>query len=152
VKELRDDFNFPGMAVLQFAFGSNPTNEFLPHNYTHNQVVYTGTHDNNTTMGWWQEELSGQKKDFARSYLNLSPSQNEDAHWRAIRAVMASVSDRVVFPLQDVIGLGSEGRMNTPGTTEDNWAWRFTPDQISEADEEMLKELTYMYGRASSYD
>jgi 4-alpha-glucanotransferase len=153
VKQLRDAFEFPGMAVLQFAFGSDPTNEFLPHNYTRNQVVYTGTHDNNTTVGWWEEELSDEKKDFAQSYLNLpSSSQKEVLHRRAIRSLMASAANRVVFPLQDVIGLGSEGRINTPGTTEDNWAWRFTPDQISDENEEMLKELTYVYGRASSYD
>ena len=151
VKELRDAFGFPGMAVLQFAFGSDPTNEFLPHNYTQNRVVYTGTHDNNTFMGWWTEELSDEKKDFAQSYLHLSSSRDDAAHWQAIRAVMASVADRAVFPLQDVIGLGPEGRMNTPGTTEDNWAWRFTPDQISDDDEKTLEELTYVYGRASGY-
>lgn len=153
VKDLRDAFEFPGMAVLQFAFGGNPTNEFLPHNYTRNQVVYTGTHDNNTTVGWWEEELSDRRKDFAQSYLNLpDSSQKEVLHRRAIRSLMSSAANRVVFPLQDVIGLGGEGRMNTPGTTEDNWAWRFTPDQISDEDEEMLKTLTYLYGRASSYE
>ncbi len=153
VKALRDTLAFPGMAVLQFAFGGTPTNEYLPHNHRRNLVVYTGTHDNNTTVGWWKEELSEEKKDFARSYLGLSEhSQDEEVHRHAIRAAMASVADRVVTPLQDVMGLGTEGRMNTPGTTEGNWAWRFTPDQISEDDEQVLEELTHLYGRASSYD
>jgi 4-alpha-glucanotransferase len=153
VEDLRDAFGFPGMAVLQFAFGGTPTNEFLPHNYTRNQVAYTGTHDNNTITGWWYEDLSDQRKDFARSYLNLSGSSREEGlHRRAIRSLMGSAADRVVFPLQDVIGLGSGGRMNTPGTTGNNWTWRVTPDQVSEEDEEMLKELAYVYGRASSDD
>ncbi len=153
VKDLRDTFEFPGMAVLQFAFGGTPENDFLPHNHRRNLVVYTGTHDNNTTVGWWQEELSDEGKDFARSYLDLPENgQDEEIHRHAIRAIMASVADRVVIPLQDVIGLGSEARMNTPGTLNGNWEWRFTPDQISEEDEEFLKELTHLYGRASSYD
>lgn len=153
VEALRDTFEFPGMAVLQFAFGGSPTNEFLPHNYRRNQVVYTGTHDNNTTVGWWKTELSDEEKDFAQSYLDLPPrEQGEDIHRHAVRAIMASVADRVVIPLQDVLGLGGNARMNTPGTESDNWTWRFTPDQISDEDGEMLKELTHLYGRASSYE
>ena len=153
VKALRDTFEFPGMAVLHFAFGGSPDNEFLPHNHRRNLVVYTGTHDNNTTVGWWEEELSDEGKEFARSYLNLPEHEEDvDIHRSAVRAIIASVADRVVFPLQDVIGLGSEGRMNTPGTMDGNWAWRFTPEQLSEEDEEVLEELTHLYGRASSYD
>jgi len=152
VKALRDTFDFPGMAVLQFAFEGSPTNEFLPHNYHQDLVAYPGTHDNNTTAGWWSEALSTEGKKFARSYLDL-PDENPAAHIHrhALRALMASVADRVVTPLQDILGLGSEARMNTPGTTSDNWDWRFTPDQLSEADAEALKELTYLYGRASGY-
>ena len=153
VKALRDTFEFPGMAVLHFAFGGSPDNEFLPHNHRRNLVVYTGTHDNNTTVGWWEEELSDEGKEFARSYLNLPEHEEDvDIHRSAVRAIIASVADRVVFPLQDVIGLGSEGRMNTPGTMDGNWAWRFTPEQLSEEDEEVLEKLTHLYGRASSYD
>jgi len=149
VEALRDAFAFPGMAVLQFAFEGSPANEFLPHNYRRNLVVYTGTHDNNTTVGWWREELSDEGKDFARSYLDLPDGDGGQAiHRHAVRAVMASVADRAVIPLQDVIGLGSEGRMNVPGTAENNWTWRFTLDQIAEEDEEVLKEFTYLYGRA----
>jgi len=153
VKDLRDQFALPGMAVLQFAFGGSPENNFLPHNYRRNLVVYTGTHDNNTTVGWWRNDLSDEGRAFARSYLNLpEPVADEEVHRHAIRAIMASVADRVVIPLQDIMGLGSEGRMNTPGTLEENWTWRFTPDQIAEEDAEVLKEFTHLYGRASSYD
>jgi 4-alpha-glucanotransferase len=150
VEALRDTFEFPGMAVLQFAFGGNPANEFLPHNYERNLVAYPGTHDNNTTVGWWTEDLSAEGKEFARSYLD--PSSEGNIHRHAFRALMASVANRVITPLQDVLGLGSEARMNTPGAPDGNWTWRFTPDQISDEDEDMLKELTYLYGRASSYD
>ena len=153
VGELRDTFDFPGMAVLQFAFGGSPENKFLPHNHRRNLVAYTGTHDNNTIAGWWREGLSEQRKPFVQSYLNLPDENPGDAvHWHALRAVMASVAARVVTPLQDVIGLGSEGRINTPGTEENNWTWRFTADQISEEDEERLAEITHLYGRASDYD
>ncbi len=153
VKALRDRFALPGMAVLQFAFGSTPQNDFLPHNYRRNVVAYTGTHDNDTTLGWWRHGLSDQGRAFAASYLNVSPSAPDAAvPTQAVRALMASVARRVVIPFQDVLGLGTEARMNTPGTTDDNWAWRFTPDQLSEETEEMLNELTYVYGRASSYD
>jgi 4-alpha-glucanotransferase len=152
VKALRDTFEFPGMAVLQFAFGGSPDNDFLPHNYRQNLVVYTGTHDNNTTVGWWRKKLSDEGKDFARSYLNLPENEgDEEIHRHTVRAIMASVADRVVVPMQDVIGLGSEGRMNTPGTMGDNWEWRLLPDQIAEEDEEFLKDLTHLYGRASGY-
>jgi 4-alpha-glucanotransferase len=153
VGALRDTFDFPGMAVLQFAFGGSPENKFLPHNHHPNLVAYTGTHDNNTIAGWWREDLSEQRKPFVQSYLNLPDESPGDAiHHQALRALMASVAARVVTPLQDVIGLGSEGRINTPGTEENNWTWRFTPDQISEEDEERLAEITHLYGRASDYD
>jgi 4-alpha-glucanotransferase len=153
VKDLRDTFEFPGMAVLQFAFGGSPDNDFLPHNYRRNLVVYTGTHDNNTTVGWWENGLSDDGKEFARSYLNLpDEGGDEEIHRHAVRSIMASVADRVVIPFQDVIGLGSEGRINTPGTQQGNWTWRFTPDQVSEEDEEFLTDLTHLYGRASGYN
>jgi 4-alpha-glucanotransferase len=153
VKSLRDAFEFPGMAVLQFAFGDGPDNEFLPHNHHSNLVAYTGTHDNNTIVGWWREGLTEEQRAFVRSYLNLpTESPGEAVHRQALRALMASVADRVVTPLQDVIGLGSGGRINTPGTKGNNWTWRLAPDQVSEDDEERLAELTHLYGRASEYD
>jgi 4-alpha-glucanotransferase len=151
VEALRDAFGFPGMAVLQFAFEDDPSNEFLPHNYRRNLVAYPGTHDNNTTVGWWNEDLSGDRaRGFARSYLNLDAT-TADVHEQALRALMASVADRVVTPLQDVLGLGAEARMNTPGRPNGNWRWRFVPEQITEEDEAVLSTLTRIYGRADDY-
>lgn len=150
VDTLREIFGYPGMSVLQFAFETDPTNEFLPHNYERNLVAYPGTHDNNTTVGWWCEDVGANAKSFAQSYLDL-PSPDIEIHRECMRTLMASVADRVVIPMQDVMGLGSEARMNTPGETEGNWSWRFTPDQISKDDEEMLTDLTVLYGRARTY-
>ncbi len=147
VKDLRDDFDLPGMAVLQFAFEDDPTNPFLPHNYHKNLVAYPGTHDNNTTVGWWQDDLSSDAaRDFAKSYLDLE-RRDGDIHEQSLRVLMASVANRVVIPMQDVLGLGGLARMNTPGTQQDNWAWRMTHDQLSDEAEEMLKTFTYIYGR-----
>lgn len=151
VEALRDQFEFPGMAVLQFAFEDDPTNEFLPHNYRRNLVAYPGTHDNNTTVGWWKNDLTlPEARDYARSYLALDSSQ-APVHVQLLRTLMASVADRVVTPLQDVLGLGEEARMNTPGSPNGNWSWRFTRGQINEAVEERLSTLTRIYGRAEEY-
>lgn len=148
VDVLRETFDFPGMAVLQFAFEDDPSNEFLPHNYRRNVVAYPGTHDNNTTVGWWENDLSGAEvRAFARTYLNLENTSAE-VHEQALRVLMASVADRVVTPLQDILGLGAEARMNTPGDPMGNWQWRFTPDQLSDHAEERLSTLTRIYGRA----
>jgi 4-alpha-glucanotransferase len=149
VEALRDQLGVPGMAVLQFAFEDDPTNPFLPHNYRRNLVAYPGTHDNNTTVGWWTEDLSSRNaRKFARAYLRLDASTAE-VHEQALRVLMASVADRVVTPLQDVLGLGAEARMNTPGQPAGNWRWRFTPDQITDEAEGLLSTLTYLYGRAA---
>ncbi len=151
VEALRDAFDFPGMAVLQFAFENDPDNKFLPHNYHRNLVAYPGTHDNNTTMGWWENDLTlPEACQYARDYLNLDAS-DADIHEQAHRYLMASVADRVVTPLQDVLGLGEEARMNNPGEPEGNWTWRVTPDQVTEEAEERLSALTRIYGRARDY-
>lgn len=151
VETLRREFGFPGMAVLQFAFENDPANEFLPHNYQRNLVAYTGTHDNNTTRGWWKHDLtSTEARGYARSYLNLDDT-TAPIHEQCLRYLMASVADRVVTPLQDVIGLGSDARMNTPGEVDDNWRWRFTPDQLTDDAEDMLSTLTRVYGRAEEH-
>jgi 4-alpha-glucanotransferase len=140
------------MAVLQFAFEDDPTNPFLPHNYRRNLVAYPGTHDNNTTVGWWRDDLSSdQARAFARDYLNLDATDT-GVHRQALRALMASVADRVVTPLQDVLGLGTEARMNTPGRPNGNWRWRYTPDQLTEEAETFLASLTRTYGRAGPSD
>jgi 4-alpha-glucanotransferase len=151
VEALRDRFNFPGMAVLQFAFENDPSNDFLPHNYHRNLVAYPGTHDNNTTVGWWEEELSlSEARTYARDYLDLD-RPDAAIHEQALRYLMASVADRVVTPLQDVLGLGAEARMNNPGEPTGNWTWRVTPDQITDEAEERLATLTRIYGRAQDY-
>jgi 4-alpha-glucanotransferase len=148
VEALRDQFDFPGMAVLQFAFENDPTNKFLPHNYRQNLVAYPGTHDNNTTVGWWENELTlPEARSYAREYLDLDAS-DAAIHEKALRALMASIADRVVTPLQDVLGLGENARMNNPGEPNGNWTWRVTPDQVTDAAEERLSTLTRIYGRA----
>jgi len=151
VEALRDEFDFPGMAVLQFAFDNDPDNKFLPHNYPRNLVAYPGTHDNNTTVGWWNDELSlPEAREYARSYLDLEAS-NAPIHVQVLRYLMASVADRVVIPFQDILGLGEDARMNTPARPSGNWSWRFTRDQIRNADEDRLSKLTRVYGRAQEF-
>lgn len=147
VRALRDAFSFPGMAVLQFAFENDPSNDFLPHNYRRNLVAYTGTHDNNTLCGWWQNEVDGSDRSYAQRYLNLDRCDGP-IHDHCLRALMASVADRVVTPMQDVLGLGAEARMNTPGETGDNWRWRYTADQLDDAPLDRLRILTETFGRA----
>ena len=149
VIDLMHAFNFPGMAVLQFAFHDRES-DFLPHNFSRNLVAYTGTHDNNTFVGWWNDksELSGEARTFARQYL---PPHDADAvHWSGIRLLMASVANSVVIPLQDVLGLEAEARMNTPGQGHANWTWRFRDEQIDEATVRRLRMLTDTYGRTAS--
>jgi 4-alpha-glucanotransferase len=145
VEKLRDDFRLPGMKVIQFAF-SDPDNVYLPHNYANfNCVVYTGTHDNNTTEGWW--ETAGRKeRHFARSYVG---HRGGDIAWDLIRLAMASVAKLAIVPLQDVLSLGAEARMNTPGTSAGNWAWRCGEADLTADIQDRLKEMTEVYGRAS---
>lgn len=123
VRALRDQFNLPGMLILQFAFGDDARNPYLPHNYSANNVVYTGTHDNNTTVGWF-DELGESARERIRAYLGHAAN---DIAWDLIRVGYASTADVVIAPLQDVLRLGSEARQNTPGTIGDqNWGWRYT--------------------------
>jgi 4-alpha-glucanotransferase len=126
ITALRDQFEFPGMKVLQFAFAGNPDNPFLPHRYKHNSVVYTGTHDNDTTLGWFLSATE-REKTFAKRYCG---SNDQTICDDLIRCASRSVADLAIFPFQDVLGLGSEARMNFPGTTLGNWNWRFTWDQV----------------------
>lgn len=158
VEALRLKLGFPGMAVLQFAFGSgSPESDFLPHNYQRNLLVYTGTHDNDTTVGWWTSSGSSastrnqddvdREREFALKYLH---SNGEEIHWTFIRAVLSSVANLAVIPLQDVLGLGSEARMNLPARASGNWRWRYTSEMLTEGIRARLKEMTMLYGRASS--
>jgi 4-alpha-glucanotransferase len=143
VTALRKKFNFPGMKVLQFAFMDSPDDKFLPHNYESNYVVFTGTHDNDTTRGWY-EKASERERDFVRRYCK---TDGHEIQWDLIKLALQSVADIAMIPLQDIIGLGAEGRMNYPGTVEGNWEWRFTADQIAPWATGRLYEMTALSGR-----
>jgi 4-alpha-glucanotransferase len=145
VEALRDKFEFPGMKVLQFAFGSDRGNPFLPFNYPRNCVVYTGTHDNDTTVGWFNQ-LSDYEKSAVLNYLGCTCP--EGIHWDLIRLALSSVANQAIIPLQDVLELGTEARMNYPSKPEDNWDWQYQPDALTSELRSHLKTLTETYGRA----
>jgi 4-alpha-glucanotransferase len=145
VEALRDRFGFPGMKILHFAFGSDPGNAYLPFNHSRNSVVYTGTHDNNTTVGWY-ETLSDYERNNLIAYLGcISP---DGIHWDLIRLALSSISNLCILPAQDIFGLGAEARMNVPSKAEGNWDWRYRPDFLSDWSRDRLKHLTYLFGRA----
>jgi len=154
VVALRDEFGFPGMRILQFGFGGDTKNIDLPHNYIANVVAYTGTHDNDTTVGWFRsvagegstrnEEQIERERQFCLDYLN---SDGKEIHWDFIRAVFASVANTAIVPLQDVLGLGTEARMNLPNSTEGNWSWRYRAGTLTDDVAARLKKLTTLYGR-----
>ena len=148
VTEVMEHFHFPGMKVLIFAFGEDdPMHPYLPHTYPKNCVAYTGTHDNNTLMGWFKREADGQQRRRLFRYLYAEvPLQR--LHWEMIRLLMMSVADTVIIPMQDILGLGEEARMNQPAMAAGNWAWRLMPDQITPAIVDRLGALTKTYGRA----
>jgi 4-alpha-glucanotransferase len=142
VVALREELGLPGMKVLQFAF-SDPSSQFLPHNHAGgNWIVYTGTHDNNTTAGWWNS-ASLQEKTFARSYLG----KEYVGVWDFVRLAYSSVASRSVVPMQDVLGLSSDARMNTPGTVEGNWVWRMSGTELTLELAARLRRLAEIYGR-----
>jgi len=143
VERLRDDNGLPGMKVLQFAFASDGSDLYLPHNYEKNYVVYTGTHDNDTTRGWY-ESAPEKERDFVRRYL---ARDDKAVVWELIRSAQGSVAKYAVVPLQDVLGLGSEARMNTPGRAVGNWSWRLRPEQLEPWIAPALAEMAYNYGR-----
>ena len=143
VHELRDGCRFPGMKILQFAFGGDGSHEFLPHNWPRASVAYTGTHDNDTVRGWW-DHASPRERAYAGSYLACG---EHDVHWAMIRACCNSVANMAVFPLQDVLGLPSEHRMNIPGVLGGNWAWRFSWPMIGDEATRVLGLITAASGR-----
>jgi 4-alpha-glucanotransferase len=143
VEALRDQFDFPGMKILQFAFGGERNSAFLPHNYTRNSVVYTGTHDNETTWGWYLN-ASQSEQDHVRRYIARS---GDDVVWDLIRLAHASVAVMAVIPLQDLLDLGNEARMNFPGRAGGNWQWRYTESMLTEPLVYRLREITELYGR-----
>ena len=144
VEALRDQFEFPGMKILQFAFGSGPDNPYLPFIYSRNCVVYTGTHDNDTTLGWFNQ-LPEYEKEAVLRYLGCTSS--EGIHWDLIRLALASVGNQVIIPLQDILGLGTDSRMNVPSKAEGNWQWRYQADALTDELRDRLKTLTETYGR-----
>lgn len=146
VEELRDRFNFPGMKIIQFAFDADASNDFLPHNYPQNSVTYTGTHDNDTAKGWYRTTKE-QERHFARTYTR---SSGEDIHWEFIRLGMLSVADQAIFPLQDYLGLDSDGRMNTPGTSSGNWLWRYSEEQLAGIDADRIRHLIGLSNRKNN--
>ncbi len=135
---------YPGMKILQFAFDSREESDYLPHNYSNNSVVYTGTHDNDTTMGWY-DSLNRQDKAFAKRYLNIKAKK--EIYWEFIRAALSSVADTAIIPVQDYLGLGSEARVNMPSTLGNNWKWRLRDGQLDDSLAERIREITKLYGR-----
>jgi len=155
VEKLRTDFNLPGMRILQFAFGIDPqADEFKPYNFVPNSVVYTGTHDNDTTVGWFTSTGAGdttrsvdeveEEREFVLKYLGTDGSE---IHWDFIRLALSSVADTAIVPLQDVLGLGNEARMNVPARESGNWGWRFRAEMLTPEIRSRLAEMAEVYGR-----
>lgn len=145
VEALRDSYDFPGMKVLQFAFGGGASNPYLPFNLVRNCIFYTGTHDNDTTAGWLHQ-LNAEDRAYVLEFLGGQGPHG--LHWDLIRQIMASVANQTVVPVQDLLGLGSEARMNTPSKPTGNWGWRLGPGALTSEVAERLKRLTRLYGRA----
>lgn len=143
VVELRDHFNLPGMIVVQFAFYGDPSETFLPHNHHEHKVIYTGTHDNDTSRGWY-ERVSEEERSFCRRYLGIS---GDDIAWDLIRTAWSSVAVFAVAPMQDFLSLGNEARMNYPGNPRGNWSWRMTEGSIDEGLRNRIKEFNHLYQR-----
>ena len=146
VVELRDRFEFPGMRILQFGFGSDADNPFLPHNYIPNCVVYTGTHDNDTICGWFDTAPAKERE----AMLAYYGTDGHDLAWDSIRWLLASVADTAVVPLQEVLSLGTEARMNFPSRLGGNWGWRFQSGALTPAIRRRLRTLTQVYGRCAA--
>ena len=144
VIDLREATGFPGMKILGFAFDSGEENDYLPHTYTKNCVVYTGTHDNDTLVGWFQKAKE-EDREFARNYLNSRA--DEEIHWDAIRGAWSSVACMAISPVQDFLGLGSEARINTPGVASGNWQWRLKQGVLNNELAERIAKLTKIYSR-----
>lgn len=144
VDALRDSLEFPGMRVLQFAFSTDASNRDLPHNYPRNCVVYTGTHDNDTAIGWFNGSSTENERQRALQYMGTSGDQ---FNWELIRLAMSSVANTAIIPLQDLMGLGTDARMNFPSTLGRNWTWRYRPEMLTDEIKNRLREFTELYGR-----
>jgi 4-alpha-glucanotransferase len=144
VVALRDGFNLPGMKILQFAFSTDASDKFLPHNYTRNFVVYSGTHDNDTTVGWYNQSATAHERDHFRRYLK---ADGHEPAWSMLDAAWRSVAVMALVPLQDLLSLDTHARMNLPGRAAGNWGWRFTPEQLTDFLVARLRDTTLLYGR-----
>ncbi len=143
VEELRDEFDFPGMKILEFAFDSSEANDYIPYNYVKNCIVYTGTHDNDTVVGWYKSAGAADRK----QVLDYTDHDESELHWSFIRLAWSSVAYTAVVPMQDLLGLDTDARMNLPGTTSNNWVWRAKTNDFSAELAEKIAHLTVLFGR-----
>ena len=146
VLKLVKDTGFPGMKVLEFAFDSREESDYLPHNYTTNCVVYTGTHDNNTIRGWY-EEMDEADRQLSVDYMNNAHTPEDEIHWDFVRLALSSVAKLAVIPVQDYLGLGGEARINTPSTLGENWRWRMLSGEITDEIAVKCRKMAKLYGR-----
>ena len=145
VNALRQRLGIPGMRVLQFGFGDPGAHIYLPHRFENNTVVYTGTHDNDTTVGWWKSLATAEERAAAQTYFG--PLDERGVHWAFVRAAQASVADLCLIPLQDILGLDSSARMNTPSRTDGNWRWRYQPGALTRELRDALSKLAEVTDR-----
>lgn len=147
VEKLRDNFNFSGMKVLQFAFDFNNKNPYLPHNFQDPHcIIYTGTHDNSTTNGWFYEESDERTRLYIQEYLQLD--HRDEFHWQLMNMALSSIAQLSIFPIQDILGYAGRFRMNTPGRIDNNWRWKLTPERLTPEIMQKLKKLCILYNRA----
>ena len=146
VHEMLKESGFPGMKVLEFAFDDTENSDYLPHKYTENSIVYTGTHDNDTLVGWY-ETMSRKDKSFAREYMGCHHTPKKEMHWEFIRLAMASPAKLAVIPVQDYLGLGAEARINEPSTLGKNWKWRLLPGELNSDVLKQCRRMAKLYGR-----
>ena len=146
VRKLVRDSGFPGMKVLEFAFDDTENSDYLPHKFTENSIVYTGTHDNDTLVGWY-ETMSRKDKSFAREYMGCRHTPKKEMHWEFIRLAMASPAKLAVIPVQDYLGLGAEARINEPSTLGKNWKWRLLPGELNSDVLKQCRRMAKLYGR-----
>lgn len=149
VRRLVKRTGFPSMKVLEFAFDSREDSDYLPHNYIKNSVVYTGTHDNDTCLGWF-ETLKKSDRNFAIKYLNMKGLPDSEVPWEFIRAAMMSVSDHCIIPMQDFLSIGSRARINTPSTIGSNWTWRMGKKNFTKKIKKRISEMVKLYRRNGS--
>ena len=146
VVAMRENFNLPGMRIVQFAFTGDPKEPFLPHNHEKHCVVYTGTHDNDTARGWYERVPEGEKS-FYRRYLNRDGGQ---VAWNMIRAAWGSVAVYALAPMQDFLNLDNQARMNYPGNPSGNWTWRMADSALNESLQNAIREINFLYDRENS--